>query len=162
MPLGTVYNAAANQVLAEPVSNFYKGKAMRAAIRRDEVATDAEVLRQELLGKELADYPEDKRLEREEGQVRLQKMETEIDKMEQEFGVEHMTRSSEVVTGVTNKYIDALRADPENALPQVSAEIRDAYRAMGGQYESRYEEQIGDGVLSLDELIGMNTAASVP
>jgi hypothetical protein len=70
MPVGKVYNAAENQVLFSPVSNYYQGKAIRLALKNDELA--AEIKEKQL---EQADDKfdlETRRVESQEKQVKLQ------------------------------------------------------------------------------------------
>ena len=46
MPVGRVYNAAANQVLFSPVTNYYQGKAIRQQLEEGEL--DIELKKQEV------------------------------------------------------------------------------------------------------------------
>ena len=57
MPVGKVFDAAANQVLISPVSNFYQGKAIRQQLAAGEQDAELKGLQIELAKDEVANAP---------------------------------------------------------------------------------------------------------
>jgi hypothetical protein len=85
MPVGKVFNAAENQVLISPVSNFYQGKAIRAGLREQEldIATKEKNLdladkKMDLEKKRIAIAENEMKLRNEQYDLNREKFEAEV------------------------------------------------------------------------------------
>lgn len=105
-----VYDIAANQVLAKPVSNFYQGKAMRLAL-------ESEKLKNQVMEQEIEAAPDIRAREQQEADANLLKAQTEYAKAIREMEDAQREEQVRELTGAYSVYQDAMSEteDPEQA-----------------------------------------------
>ena len=134
MPVGRTFNAAQNQVLISPVSNYYQGKAMRLALENKALANEA--LQQEV---DMADAKfdlETRKVETQEGVL-----EQRITEYADEVGEAKALEEANIIIGITEgaKSAEDPLAYANERMPEFIATLPE------GEARTKLEKMAEDG-----------------
>jgi hypothetical protein len=157
MPVGKVFNAAENQVLFSPVSNYYQGKAIRQQLAAGELDMKTKEKNLELADKRIS--LEEERVKLSERQVKTSEelLDLNREKFENEVGKEAASKAAFDAYSITQE-VDSLfqqggkTPEAEAASLQVAAERFGEYAETlpDGEQKAGLLEKLQDG-LTADE-----------
>lgn len=146
MPVGKVFNAAENQVLFSPVTNHYRGKAIRADISRVEKEN-------ELRDIEIESAPSKMRAAIEKVKLIEDQLRLENEKLRGEISDDELARQKEVYGPVLEEAKVRLERDGDIGLDWINKSIQSAVKRLGPEEEEKFKTVFAgsDGVLNHDE-----------
>ena len=150
MPVGKVFNAAENQVLISPVTNYYKGKAIRAGLKQAEADLEYKNLQTKAL-KQALEPNED---EAEKAQLELEQLRLNIEKKRDEIGDAEMQRRADAYGPIIEEATKMAEADDlDGAISFANKELRLAAEKLGPEVLDEFNKALGpDKVLDKEEI----------
>ncbi len=137
-----VYNAAANQVLISPVSNYYAGKAKRAGLKQAEADLEFKKLRSQSLKEALENAPADREQAKQLALLREEDLRTLIDKRVRDGEIKELELSSAALLPLLEDY--AREENEDVALENFNRDIPSILGSLSKKEQEKYRKAAGD------------------
>jgi hypothetical protein len=152
MPVGKVFNAAENQVLFSPVSNYYKGKAIRQQLAAGEQDAELRGLQIDSLKQEIADAPSQREAAKQKALLEAENIRSQIDERYAKGDREALKYADEVMKPLFQAYGDEENED--KALEIFNTGLPEAISRLPEDEQAAFLEAAGpDRVFSHDEIM---------
>jgi len=145
MPVGKVFDAT-QQVLFSPVSNYYKGEAIRAGLKREKQEGELTDLKIDIAKDELENAPSAREAARKKALLDAENIQSSIDERYAKGEREALKRADEVMKPLFQAYNDAPDDEAESvfntglpeALSQLPKEMQENFRKMDLDHDGRF------------------------
>lgn len=156
MPVGKVFNAAENQVLISPVTNYYKGEINRANLKAAEQEAEIRAM-------EIANAPSKMQAAIDKAKLDEEKIRLAMEKTKGEISANDLARRKEVYGPVLEAAKKKLDENGDVDLDWVNKEVKAAVKRMGPEEEERFKKNFAgsDNVLNHEEFARFGLAHGI-
>jgi len=153
MPLGKVFDARENQVLFSPVSNYYQGKAIRLALKNDELFSQYKENEITLQEQEISDAPATKKAAEKKAAADYALVLENIRAKKLSSSEEELDQYRDIVGPWVQEYGKQSKEDPEAALDWANQNFVGVLERLPPEKQKEFLEAAGpDFEFSFDEL----------